>query len=122
MSQAPSETIVRVFSLCLWRRLGGDQPPRRRDAIEQAQSESQNDVASTALGERVAATTTPGVVTKIPHNFTTSSKGELESALASVMFMRFTRGGGGVDVRCSAVHVTRPKGDSETGGRFAGSC
>ena len=71
---------------------------------------------------RVAATMTM-VTTKIPHNFTTSSKGELESALASVMFMRFTRGdGGGVDVRCSAVHVTRPKGDSETGGRFAGSC
>ena len=54
-------------------------------AIEQAQSEAQDDVASTALGERVAATTKPGVVTKIPHNFTTSSKGELESALASDM-------------------------------------
>ena len=60
------------------------------------------------------------MVTKIPHNFTTSSDGELESALASDMIS--VRGGGGENVRCSAVHVTRPKGDSETGGRFAGSC
>jgi hypothetical protein len=86
------------FRSCKWH--GSEETSLH--AIAQAQSESQDDVASTVLGERVAARMSAGVVTKIPHNFTTSSKGELESALASDMI----RGGGEWEMLSGACHTS----------------